>query len=68
MDMTAALRDGFADRHRVVIIDLHGMEDDDAASLPLWLAPRRAANVLRYHLPLCVTMIEARTAADPSTV
>jgi hypothetical protein len=41
MDVTAALRDGFADRPRIVIIDLHGMEDDDVASLPLWLAPRR---------------------------
>ncbi|MEV4280064.1 hypothetical protein [Actinoplanes xinjiangensis] len=56
LDVTAALRDCFADRPGSLIIDLHGMEDDDAASLPLWLAARRAANVLRppVQLALCL--------------
>ncbi|GAA4964229.1 hypothetical protein GCM10025331_65150 [Actinoplanes utahensis] len=57
LDVTAALRDCFADRpSSIIIIDLHGMEDDDAASLPLWLAARRAANALRppVRLALCL--------------
>ena len=56
LDVTAALRGCFADRPSSIIIDLHGMEDDDAASLPLWLAARRAANVLRppVQLALCL--------------
>jgi hypothetical protein len=65
LDVTAALRDCFADRPRIIIIDLHGMEDDDAASLPLWLAARRAANVLRppVRLALCLpatTVLQVR--------
>ncbi|MEK8108928.1 hypothetical protein NKG94_37075 [Micromonospora sp. M12] len=55
--MTAALRDCFAARSRNIIIDLRVMEDDDAASLPLWLAARRASNVLRppVQLALCLS-------------
>jgi hypothetical protein len=56
LNVTAALRDCFADRPSIIIIDLHGMEDGDAASLPLWLAARRAANVIRppVQLALCL--------------
>ncbi|RAK26212.1 hypothetical protein B0I29_12844 [Actinoplanes lutulentus] len=56
LEVTAALRDCFASRPSVVIADLHALADDDAASLPLWLAARRAANVLRppARLVLCL--------------
>jgi hypothetical protein len=65
LDVTAALRDCFADRPGDVIIDLHDMQDDDAASLPLWLAARRAASVHRpsVRLALCLpvaTVLEIR--------
>ncbi|MEU8655377.1 hypothetical protein [Actinoplanes philippinensis] len=54
--MTAALRTCFADRPDIIVVDLHGLEDGDAASLPLWLAARRAAGVLRppVQLALCL--------------
>ncbi|WP_433790797.1 hypothetical protein [Actinoplanes sp. CA-252034] len=56
LDVTAALKDCFAGRPDIIIVDLHGLEDDSAASLPLWLAARRAANVLRppVRLALCL--------------
>ncbi|HWS31150.1 MAG TPA: hypothetical protein VN408_00250 [Actinoplanes sp.] len=63
-EVTVALRDCFADRPGI-IVDLHAMNDDAAASLPLWLAARRVANVLRapVHLALCLpaaTLLEVR--------
>ncbi|GAA2712137.1 hypothetical protein [Actinoplanes palleronii] len=56
VDVVAGLRARFADAPAAVIIDLHGMTDDDAASLPLWLAARRAAAAIRPTVPLALCM------------
>ena len=56
LDVSAALRDAFAGRPGAIIVDLHGLSDDEAVSLPLWLAARRAAAVIRppVRLMLCL--------------
>ncbi|GAA2599543.1 hypothetical protein GCM10010435_93740 [Winogradskya consettensis] len=56
VDIAAELRGRFADRPGAVIVDLHGLLDEDAASMPLWLAACRIAAALRpsVHLALCL--------------
>ncbi|GID66851.1 hypothetical protein Acy02nite_47320 [Actinoplanes cyaneus] len=56
LDVSAALRDAFAGRPAAIIVNLHGLSDDEATSLPLWLAARRAAAVIRppVRLALCL--------------
>jgi hypothetical protein len=56
VDVSAALRSCLVDRPGGVIIDLHGMSDDRAASLPLWLAARRAAAGTRPPVPLALCL------------
>jgi hypothetical protein len=65
MDTTRRLRERLSAGPAAIIIDLHPLLDPEAASLPLWLATRRAASVLRppVHLALCLavaTVLETR--------
>ncbi|MFI5933786.1 hypothetical protein [Actinoplanes sp. NPDC051494] len=56
LDVSAMVRDRLSRRPAAVIIDLYGLIDEDAASLPLWLAVRRAAAAVRppIHVALCL--------------
>jgi hypothetical protein len=55
-EVTTEIRRRFAAHPRAVIIDLRDLSDPDGASLPLWLAARRAATVVRppVQLALCL--------------
>jgi hypothetical protein len=55
-EVTAEIRRCFAERPPAVIIDLAGLIDPDGASVPLWLAARRASTVVRppVRLALCL--------------
>jgi hypothetical protein len=56
-EITAEIRRCFAAHPLAVLIDLHDLTDPDGASLPLWLAARRAATVVRppVRLALCLS-------------
>jgi hypothetical protein len=64
-DIIRRLRERLAARPAAVIIDLHALLDPEAASLPLWLAARRATGVLKpsVRLALCLpsaTVLDSR--------
>ena len=54
--VTAEIRRRFGERPFGVILDLRDLSDPDGLSLPLWLAARRAATVVRppVQLALCL--------------
>jgi hypothetical protein len=56
LDISAAARKCFAESPSALIIDLHGLDDPDGASMPLWLSERRtgAALLPPVQLVLCV--------------
>jgi hypothetical protein len=65
VDTTRRLRERLSTAPAAILIDLHQLFDPEAASLPLWLATRRAASVLRppVRLGLCLpvaTVLERR--------
>jgi hypothetical protein len=64
-DTSRRLRERLAAGPGAILIDLHRLLDPDGASLPLWLAARRAGSVLRppVQLALCLpvaTVLERR--------
>ena len=56
MDVSAAIRKCLAQPPSAMIVNLHHLADQDGASMPLWLAARRAAIVLQppVQLALCL--------------
>ena len=56
LNVSARLGTRLANRPGAVIIDLLDLVDEDAASLPLWLAARRAAAVIRPPVPLALCL------------
>ncbi|GIF01840.1 ATP-binding protein [Paractinoplanes rishiriensis] len=55
-DVSAAIGKCLAEPPAAVITDLHDLGDPDAASLPLWLAARRAVSLLHPCMPFAVCL------------
>lgn len=64
VDIAAGLRERFAGRPGAVIVDLSALVDDDAASLPLWLAARRVAAVIRPPVLLALCLPDGAVLAQ----
>jgi hypothetical protein len=58
-EITIEVRRRFAAHPHAVIIDLRDLIDPDGASLPLWLAARRAATVVRPPVQLALCLLPA---------
>ncbi|MET0423134.1 MAG: ATP-binding protein [Actinoplanes sp.] len=56
VDVSAAIRKCLAQPPSAIIVNLHGLADSDGASMPLWLAVRRAAHLLQppVQVALCL--------------
>jgi hypothetical protein len=56
MDVYLALRECMAEHPSAIIVDLHGLDDLDAASTAMWVAASRAASTLQppAQLALCL--------------
>jgi hypothetical protein len=60
-DVSAGIRRRLRDRPTALIIDLGDLIDPDGASLPLWLATRRACAVVRPPIGLALCLPNTTT-------
>jgi anti-sigma regulatory factor (Ser/Thr protein kinase) len=65
MDVSTGIRKCLAEHPAAVIADLRDMSDPDGASMPMWLATRRAGIVMQPPVPLALclptaTMLDRR--------